>query len=138
MLIIRLAWQLGLHYKEIRLLQWKHVDLISRTAHVSGRSIPIPEDLAAYLSERVEFPDAYVVHTTQKQGPLSVPYLFYLTRNLLRPLHMNHLSLTDFRHDYAIRLLEAGHPAEEVAGLCGYQDLSEVLYLYADFIAHEP
>ena len=137
-LIIRLAWQLGLHYKEIRLLQWKHVDLVSRTAHVSGRSIPIPEDLAAYLSERVEFPDAYVVHTTQKQGPLSVPYLFYLTRNLLRPLHMNHLSLTDFRHDYAIRLLEAGHPAEEVAGLCGYQDLSEVLCLYADFIAHEP
>lgn len=137
-LIIRLAWQLGLHYKEIRLLQWKHVDLVSRTAHVSGRSIPIPEDLASYLSGRAEFPDAYVVHTAQKQGPLSVPYLFYLTRNLLRPLHMNHLSLTDFRHDYAIRLLEAGHPAEEVAGLCGYQDLSEVLCLYADFIAHEP
>lgn len=134
-LIIRLAWQLGLQYKEIRDLKWQHIDLDRREAAVAGRTVPIPEDLAQYLAKMAAENGAagYVVLSQQKQGPISVPYLFRLARKLLSRLNLPAVQLKDMRNDYIVQLLQ-DHTLAEAATLCGCSDMTEMRRLYADFL----
>lgn len=134
-LIIRLAWQLGLRYEEIRTLKWQQVDLDHREAVIAGRTIPIPEDLAQCLAKIAaeSGPAGYIVLSRQKQGPISVPYLFRLARELLSRLELPAIQLKDMRNSYVVQLLQ-DHTLAETASLCGCSDMVEMRRLYADFL----
>lgn len=101
-LIVRLAWQLGLFSDEIRFLKWSQLDLAAKTAHVSGREIPIPDELCAYLSKRrgTASDDSYVVSSKAHPNPYSSGYIFRLVKELLWRFELGYLSFEEVRQDY--------------------------------------
>ena len=108
-LIVRLAWQLGLFSDEIRFLKWSQLDLAAKTAHVSGREIPIPDDLCDYLSKRrgTASDDSYVVSSKAHPNPYSSGYIFRLVKELLWRFELGYLSFEEVRQDYYRRQKDA-------------------------------
>ena len=108
-LIVRLAWQLGLYSDEIRLLKWSQLDLAAKTAHVSGREIPIPDDLCDYLFKRrgTASDDSYVVSSKAHPNPYSSGYIFRLVKELLWRFELGYLSFEEVRQDYYRRQKDA-------------------------------
>jgi integrase len=47
--IVRLAWYLGLMRGEIRTLSWPQIDFDGAVVRLSGRAVPIPQDMLSYL-----------------------------------------------------------------------------------------
>ena len=109
LLIVRLAWQLGLFSDEIRFLKWSQLDLAAKTAHVSGREIPIPDDLCDYLSKRrgTASDDSYVVSSKAHPNPYSSGYIFRLVKELLWRFELGYLSFEEVRQDYYRRQKDA-------------------------------
>ncbi|WP_087238777.1 site-specific integrase [Flavonifractor sp. An10] len=110
-LIVRLAWQLGLFSDEIRFLKWSQLDLAAKTAHVSGREIPIPDELCGYLSKRrgaaFASGDSYVVSTASHPEPYNSSYIFRLAKELLWRFGLGYLSFEEVRQDYYRRQKDA-------------------------------
>lgn len=108
-LIVRLAWQLGLFSDEIRFLKWSQLDLAAKTARVGGREIPIPDDLCDYLSKRrgAASDDSYVVCTKTHPQPYSSGHIFHLVKELLWRLGLGHLTFEEVRQDYYRRQKDA-------------------------------
>ena len=108
-LVVRLAWQLGLFSDEIRFLKWSQLDLAAKTAHVSGREIPIPDELCGYLSKRrgAAPGDSYVVSTAAHPEPYDSGYIFQLTKELLWRFGLGHLTFEEVRQDYYRRQKDA-------------------------------
>ena len=108
-LIVRLAWQLGLFSDEIRFLKWSQLDLAAKTAHVSGREIPIPDDLCDYLFKRrgTASDDSYVVSSKAHPNPYSSGYIFRLVKELLWRFELGYLSFEAVRQDYYRRQKDA-------------------------------
>ena len=108
-LIVRLAWQLGLFSDEIRFLKWSQLDLAAKTAHVSGREIPIPDDLCDYLFKRrgTASDDSYVVSSKAHPNPYSSGYIFRLVKELLWRFELGYLSFEEVRQDYYRRQKDA-------------------------------
>ena len=108
-LVVRLAWQLGLFSDEIRFLKWSQLDLAAKTAHVSGREISIPDELCSYLSKRrgAASDDSYVVSTAAHPEPYDSGYIFRLTKELLWRFGLGHLTFEEVRQDYYRRQKDA-------------------------------
>lgn len=108
-LIVRLAWQLGLFSDEIRFLKWSQLDLAAKTAHVADREIPIPDELCAYLSKRrgTASDDSYVVSSKAHPNPYSSGYIFRLVKELLWRFELGYLSFEEVRQDYYRRQKDA-------------------------------
>ena len=108
-LIVRLAWQLGLFSDEIRFLKWSQLDLAAKTARVSGREIPIPDELCGYLSRRrgAASGDSYVVSTASHPEPYNSSYIFRLAKELLWRFGLGYLSFEEVRQDYYRRQKDA-------------------------------
>ena len=108
-LIVRLAWQLGLFSDEIRFLKWSQLDLAAKTAHVADREIPIPDELYAYLSKRrgIAPVDSYVVSTAAHPEPYDSGYIFQLTKELLWRFGLGDLTFEEVRQDYYRRQKDA-------------------------------
>ena len=108
-LVVRLAWQLGLFSDEIRFLKWSQLDLAAKTAHVSGREISIPDELCSYLSKRrgTASDDSYVVSSKAHPNPYSSGYIFRLVKELLWRFELGYLSFEEVRQDYYRRQKDA-------------------------------
>lgn len=134
-LVVFLIWALGLRPEEVSNLQWGQLDLTRRVASVSGRSIPIPSDLAAYLAplSLSAGNEGYVVRSVRQQSPISVSYVRLLVRDALTRFGMKDTRLSDLHHDFAIQILRT-HTLQEAADICGYQNISDLLRLYVDFL----
>lgn len=108
-LIVRLAWQLGLFSDEIRFLKWSQLDLAANTAHVADREIPIPDELCGYLSKRrgTASGDSYVICTESHPEPYSNSHIFRSAQELLWRFGLGHLSFEEVRQDYYRRQKDA-------------------------------
>ena len=133
-IIIRLAWQMGLTRDEIRTLRWCSVDLQNRTAQVSGRSVPIPEDVAEALDrlEGVKLPNSNVLYSSRGRI-LTATNISYIAKRFLERHGITDCRLADLRHDYVIRTLQT-HPLAEAAELCGYKDVNDIVRLYRPYL----
>ena len=108
-LIVRLAWQLGLFSDEIRFLKWSQLDLAAKSAHVCVRLFSIPDDLCDYLSKRrgTASDDSYVVSSKAHPNPYSSGYIFRLVKELLWRFELGYLSFEEVRQDYYRRQKDA-------------------------------
>ncbi len=140
-----LALSTGLRSSEIRLLQWRQVDLIgktltvgkSKTAAGTGRVVPLNQHAVAALTHwRAQFPEAKLEHyifPSEKYGLAGkgriCSYKLDPTRpmgrwktawkNALRAAGF-HCRFHDLRHTVCTRMLEAGVPISVVSKLMGW------------------
>ena len=135
--IIRLAWQAGLTRSEIHSLQWSQVDFQNHCLHIAGRLVPLSSDLEQFLTKLREGSpsDTHVVTSEKMQAPISLPYVSMLARRFLSDYGMTDVRLTDLRHDYVIRQLQA-ESIETVAKWSGYKNPYDVERLYRDYLPH--
>lgn len=137
LVIIHLAWQMGLKNQEIRSLRWSDLDLEKQTAEVSGRTIPIPDKMIPMLNDlkRCNGEHGFVVLSAQKKtSPISINYINKAAKKIFRRHGLEQLTPEDLRSDYAIRLLQ-DHSPEEAARQCGYQDPAEFSVKFVDYIS---
>lgn len=132
--IVRLAWQMGLSREEIRDLTWDDLNLEQRSANVSGRIVPIPEEVVEILTGLKEEtgPDGPVLRSV-RGNPLTSANLSYITKKYLSKHGIENSRLMDLRHDYVIRTLQS-HSLEEAARLCGYKEVRDLIRLYRPYL----
>ncbi len=148
-----LALSTGLRSSEIRLLQWRQVDLVgkaltvgkSKTATGAGRVVPLNQHAVAAVTHwRAQFPEAkpeHYVFPSEKYGLAGngrhiCSYKFDPTRpvgswktawkNALRAAGF-HCRFHDLRHTVITRMLEAGVPISVVAAIMGWSPSTTAL-----------
>lgn len=133
-MIVRLAWQMGLSREEIRDLTWDDLNLEQRSANVSGRIVPIPEEVVEILTGLKEEtgPDGPVLRSV-RGNPLTSANLSYITKKYLSKHGIENSRLMDLRHNYVIRTLQS-HSLEETARLCGYKEVRDLIRLYRPYL----
>lgn len=125
--IIRLAWQAGLTATEIADLRWMDVDLTNRTISASGRSVPICEELTAFLSAR-EHDGAFVVSSpVGVGGRYNRVSVSRKARVALDAIGEAKVRLLDLRFDFIVQMLKV-QPMENVARAtnCELRTLQEI------------
>ena len=137
LVILHLAWQLGLKNREICSLKWADLDLENRKAFVSGRIIPIPDGFVPLLGSLKQCGGGHgfvVLSAQKKMSPVSIAYIDKAAKKILCRHGLEKLTLEDLRSDYAIRLLQ-DHTPKEAAKQCGYQDSAEFSARFVDYIS---
>ena len=138
-IILRLALEMGLRNEEIRMLKWKEIHFEGRYAEVSGRHVPIPEDLGRLLIRLAmgQGAEGYVVLTAAtRQGPISMPSLYRTASRTLKRYGISDLRLYDLRSSYIIDLLQRKTPAE-AAAQCGYSRPEDLMMRYGAYLSSE-
>lgn len=121
--ILRLAWQAGLLRDEIQHLTWAQIDFLDSSIVLPDRSVPIAEELAAYLAALREgrrgCPDVVVLSDRDKK-PLAPPSISRLARQALDAGEQRTVRLIDLRHDFVLRQLEE-HDWQMVSRITGIE-----------------
>ena len=121
--ILRLAWQAGLQREEIEGLTWEQVDFLDQKLVLPDRSVPIPEDFAAWLRALREDRDRHqerVVLSDRDRKPLKPQSISRLARTALDREGQNQVRLIDLRNDFIIRQLEE-HDWQYVSRISGVE-----------------
>jgi integrase len=120
--LIVLALETGARRGELLALDWRHIDLDRRVAHVPVTKTDVPRDLP--LSTRA-------VETLRALGPKSEGAVFSVQPNavrlswdrLVRRAGIQDLNLHDLRHEAITRFFERGLNVVEVAAISGHREL---------------
>lgn len=120
--LIALALETGARRGELLALDWRHVDLDRRVAHVPITKTGVPRDLP--LSTRA-------VETLRALGPKNEGPVFSVQPNavrlswdrLVRRAGIEDLNLHDLRHEAITRFFERGLNVIEVAAISGHREL---------------
>lgn len=118
--IVRLAWYLGLMRGEIRTLSWPQIDFDGAVVRLSGRAVPIPQDMLSYLKRLQSARTGafgYIV-VSDKGLPFTEQYISKLARQALDRVGQTSVRLIDLRHDYVLRQL-AAHDWQYVSQVSG-------------------
>jgi integrase len=121
--ILRLAWQAGLQREEIEGLTWEQVDFLDQKLVLPDRSVPIPEDFAAWLRALREDRDRRqerVVLSDRDRKPLKPQSISRLARTALDREGQNQVRLIDLRNDFIIRQL-GEHDWQYVSRISGVE-----------------
>lgn len=104
--LIRLAYSAGLHVNEMQLLTWDQIDLPGEIIRLPDRTVPIPADLLAYLTElRVQNADrsAYVVISKRTGKPLEAAYLSKTSKAALVAAGIPNITLSNLYSSFQYR-----------------------------------
>jgi integrase len=120
--LIVLALETGARRGELLALDWRHIDLERRVAHVPITKTDVPRDLP--LSTRA-------VETLSALGPKCEGPVFSVQPNavrlswdrLVRRAGIENLNLHDLRHEAITRFFERGLNVVEVAAISGHREL---------------
>lgn len=121
--ILRLAWEAALSAQEIASLKWEDVDLPAGVLRVSGREVPVPADLAAFLKEKPRR-SLYVVASVRGGGetPMDRVSVSWKVRPLLTAGGLPGASLKTLRENSAVRMMQT-EPVGHVSRRTGYDPL---------------
>ena len=107
--ILRLAWQAGLLREELQNLSWDQVDLAEGRLLLADRTVPLTEELTAYLETLRQNQTTRSVHvliSDRDQKPLTPQSISRLARRALDAEGQTAVRLIDLRHDFVLRQLE--------------------------------
>ena len=132
--VLRLAWQAGLLRDEIQRLSWAQIDFLDGCIVLPDRRVPIPEDLADWLSALREGRNRcseVVVLSDRDKKPLTPQSISRLARQALDAEGQTAVRLIDLRHDFVLRQLEE-HDWQYVSRITGV----EAAAMNVHFAAH--
>ena len=121
--ILRLAWQAGLMRDEIQRLTWAQIDFLDQQIVLPDRTVPISEELAAWLAELRSSRNRrseVVVLSDRDQKPLTPQSISRLARTALDKEGQTAIRLIDLRHDFILRQLE-DHDWQYVSRVTGVE-----------------
>lgn len=133
-LIVRFALETAMRRGEILSLEWKHVDLKRRTAHLPktknghARTVPLT-NIAVQLLSSIE----------KRQGrvfPVTSDTLKMCWRRMAAKLDLSDLHFHDLRHEAISRFFEMGLSMPEVALISGHRD-PRMLLRYTHLVPFE-
>jgi len=128
--ILLLAIETGLRRSELLSLQWRHIDLASRTAHIpwsktgKPRTIPLTESAVSIFSELRS------AAKSERVFPISANAFRHAWERLRVRAGLNDLRFHDLRHEAISRFCELGLSIPEVAVISGHRD-PRMLFRYA-------
>ncbi|WP_293941714.1 site-specific integrase [Sphingomonas sp.] len=121
--IVRLAIETALRRAEIINLEWRHVDLVQRTAHIpvtksgKARTIPLTDGAVSILRHR-----RTEAEVQGKVFPITANALRLSWERLRRRAGLVDLRFHDLRHEAISRFCELGLTLAEVALISGHKD----------------
>lgn len=107
--IIRLAWQAGLQREELTELTWEQISFPGHYIEVSGRRIPLSEELEKWLWRMHETwcrGSEYVVFSKRYRKKMAPQAISRIARRELDAVGQTAVRLVDLRHDFVIRQLQ--------------------------------
>lgn len=110
--ILRLAWQAGLQRSEIGAITWTNVKLDQGVIQMSGRTIPLSEDLRSSLESLLNSRSGRrtsrrVVLSDRRRKPLTSYSISNLARTALQSAGVEGFTLMDLRTDYILQQIES-------------------------------
>lgn len=121
--VIRLAWQAGLQREELTELTWGQVSFPGHYIEVSGRHIPLSEELEEWLlrmHEKWSRGSEYVVFSKRYRKRMAPQAISRIARRELDAVGQTEVRLVDLRHDFVIRQLQE-HDWSYVARISGVE-----------------
>lgn len=119
-IILLLGLYAGLSAEEIAQLKWSDIDSQNGALNVSGRAIPLSEDLSNILLNEKQL-GAYVIYSRKaKGGPTTRMNIAWTARNELNAAGLPDITLRDLRALYILRAVEK-FPMKEVARISGFE-----------------
>lgn len=137
--IVRLAIETGMRRGEILSLDWEHIDLARRLAHIpitktgSPRTIALTDGAVSLLQSRQAAPSGRVF--TISPNAFRLAWVRAVRRSGIADLRFH-----DLRHEAVSRFFEMGLSMPEVASISGHRDprmLSRYTHLSPDGLAHK-
>ena len=134
--LVSLLYGCGLKPGEATRLQWKDVDLESRSLHVrhsvngTSRELPLPQELVPILAEGVRLgqPEAYLFRGMREGKPLSTGAVGVIVHDLARAAGLEkRVTPMMLRHSYALHSLEAHGNIRVLQEALGHQTIDATM-----------
>lgn len=134
--VIRFALQAAMRRGEILTLEWRHVDLQRRTAHLPrtkngyARTVPMTNGAMEVLLKQPRTFDSKLVFNVSSDA------LKMCWRRIMVKTELDDLHFHDFRHEAISRLFEMGLSMPEVALISGHRD-PRMLMRYTHLVPYQ-